>query len=87
MPKYNRRREDSHIVNRIWRLARPWFHIISFIIICAFIAGSKWIQIDGYAATLADHDRRIMNVENNNIIIRQTLDDFRDYWGVPRRHK
>lgn len=50
-------------IERWWHTIRPYWHVISFLVIITFLVSGKWSIIENYGQALAAHDARISALE------------------------
>ena len=58
-----RRKEDADFANTWWHWVRPYWHVMSFIIIITFIAATKWSVVTAYGEVLGMHEKRLSALE------------------------
>lgn len=77
-----RQRESDHnFFKRIWKKGGP--HICTVIVIAVFTAGGYWTKWQAQAETLSAHEMRITTLEQQEGTVLQSLQDIKDFLGVP----
>jgi hypothetical protein len=85
MNERRRQSDQQTIMDKWWHFIRPFWHIATFLIICTFIASTKWSTVQAYGDTLLAHEKRLTALEiwqagasNNIASMKQEIDDIHE---------
>lgn len=82
---------SNNAINKWWLWIRPYWHVLSFIVLITYVGTMKWAVVEGYAEKIAKNDTRIIaleqwqfNISQDIATTRQEVHDLHEYF-VPRK--
>lgn len=85
MKDIKRRAEDKRFINRWWEIIKPYFHVISVLILGTFLFTIKYAKVDAYDGRLVSLEEWRMSVADNISSMKQEIHDIHEQ-VVPKGH-
>lgn len=84
MPEPRTRLSDTDAIERIWQKYRPYWHVISTLVIIIFIVSQKYAKVNSYDDRLVALEVWRIEVSKDLATMGQEIHDIHDQ-VVPRR--
>lgn len=86
MSDKRRRESDKNAINKWWHWIRPYWHVVSFIVLITFIGSMNWAKVSAYDGRLVALELWRIEVSGKQAedhqdiaVIKQDVKDIHEY--------